>query len=164
MATKARVSFDETHGLYHRFLGMDAHRRKPHFWLGSDERQAKQRAERLELLWSQVEADWEQLPSEYPNWLETAIVKKPERPLWDDITLAVAKAIAKGGVTFTLPRNPIWSPYHYTLQIARMQRRFGAFCDTWCSHSAISPSVWFARSRCLSEVRGVFRNSSPRRA
>src|SRR5262245_38546031 len=109
MATKAKVSFDETHGLYHRFLGMDRNGRKPHFWLGADERQAKLRAERLELLWSQVETDWEHRPPEYSDWLETTILKKPDRPLWDDITLAVAKTIAKGGLTFALPRKPSWS-------------------------------------------------------
>jgi hypothetical protein len=126
MATKSKVSYDETHGLYHRFLGKDANGRKPHFWLGSNESQAEQRAARLELLWSQVEADWKELPAEYPNWLGTALVKKPDRPVWDEITLPAAKSIAKGGLTFPLPRNPSWSAYHYTLQLTRVQRRFSA--------------------------------------
>ncbi len=36
MARIATVKYDETHGLYHRTLGMDPKGRKPKFWLGPD--------------------------------------------------------------------------------------------------------------------------------
>jgi integrase len=127
MARKEKVSFDATHGLYHRFLGLDGNGRKPHFWLGADRAQAEQRAGRLELLWSQVEADWANLPLiGYYDWFRITVLKKPERPLWDAITLGAAKVIAKGGLTFPLPRHPSWSPYDYATHLVKMQRRFGA--------------------------------------
>ena len=120
------IKFDATHGLYHRTLGMDTAGRKPKFWLGDDEAQAQRRVERLEMLWSQVEADWKTLPLQYPNWLETEVVTKPDKPLWDEITLAAARVIAKGGIAYPLPRNPQWSPYKYTVKITDLQRRFNA--------------------------------------
>ncbi len=124
MARKDQVSYDATHGLYHRSLGMDRNGRKPKFWLGADRGEAERRAECLELLWRQVESDWKNLLNEYPNWLETKIVRKPDRPLWDELTLAVAKTVAKGGLAFPVPRNPRWSPYKYTARITGLQRRF----------------------------------------
>jgi hypothetical protein len=124
MTRKEQVSFDAHHGLYHRTVGMAPEGRKPKFWLGPDKGEAARRAERLEFLWCQVEADWKALPAQYPTFLETEVVQKADRPLWDDLTLAVAKVVAKGGMTFPLPRNPSWSPYKYTLKITDMQRRF----------------------------------------
>ena len=126
MAHKTEANFDATHALYHRTLGMTAEGRKPKFWLGPDQSIANRRAERLELLWAQVEADWQSLPNSSPNWEETEFLCKPERPYWDDVTLAAAKAIAKGENTLALSRKTSWSPYQYTLRIARMQQRFPA--------------------------------------
>jgi hypothetical protein len=126
MARIATVKYDATHGLYHRTLGMDANGRKPKFWLGADRPVAERRVERLELLWSQVEQDWSTLPDEYPDWLESRLITKPERPLWDELTLAAARRIAKGETTFPLARKPSWSPYQYTMRLANSQRRFSA--------------------------------------
>jgi len=133
VAHKNTVSFDETHGVYHRRIGNP----KFHAYFGSDQTQAERRAARLELLWSQLEADWANLPSLFEEW--TADLKlygdyveaiaangKPERPRWDDFTLAVAKAVAKGATTFKVPRNPAWSPGQYTTRILHLQRRFNA--------------------------------------
>jgi hypothetical protein len=133
MAHKATVSFDTTHGLYHRRIGNPKYRA----WLGSDQAQAERRAERLELLWSQVKADWENLPNLFNEW--TADLKlygdyvqavaehgKPDKPAWDDFTLAIAKAIARGETTFKIARNPEWTPGQYTARIVHLQRRFNA--------------------------------------
>jgi hypothetical protein len=133
VAHKEKVSFDETHGLYHRRIGNP----KFHAWLGSDELQAQRRAERLELLWSQVEADWANLSTLFREWTENvklygdylqtlAADGKPFRPQWDDFTRSLAKAIAKGETTFKVARNPAWSPGQYTARILHLQRRFNA--------------------------------------
>jgi hypothetical protein len=124
MAHKETPSFDKVHGLYHRTVGINEKGRKRKFWLGDDEKAAVRRAERLELLWEEVKKDWQSLPDEYPDFLETKLLKKPDRPRWDEITLAVAKTVAEGGLSLPLPRSPKWSPYKYTLKITEMQRRF----------------------------------------
>jgi hypothetical protein len=124
------LNFDQTHGLYHRTVGMDAAGRKPKFWLGDNEAQAQNRVERLELLWHQIKEDHKQLPAEYPNWLETQICQKPERPLWDELTLAAARAIARGAISVGVPRSPAWSPLKYTNKLMDLQRRFGAVAWT----------------------------------
>jgi integrase len=130
MGHKHEPSFDSTHGLYHRSVGLDRMGRKPKFWLGSDKRVAHARMERLELLWAQIEADFEELLLEYPNWLESEILRKPERPMWDELTHAAAKSIARGEPSFPLPRKVTWSPYQYALRVMKLQRRFPAVVFT----------------------------------
>jgi len=124
MAHKETVSYHEAHGLYLRTLGLTPEGKKPKFWLGRDKPEAERRAERLELLWHQVGEDWKTLPDQYTDFLETVVLRKPERPYWSDLTLAVAKAVAKGETAYSLPRKPSWSPYIYIKRITNMQRRF----------------------------------------
>jgi len=124
MAHKAKVSHDSTHGLYHRSVGKTATGTKPKFWLGSDEKEATRRADRLEMLWEEVKRDWQQALKTYHDFLGTKLLTKPASPQWDEMTLAIAKVVAKGGMSFPLPRNPAWSAYNYTLKITDVQRRF----------------------------------------
>lgn len=128
MALGIAAKLDPTHGLYHRTLGMKPDGGKPKFWLGDKEDVAQKRTERLELLWSQIEADHENMTEDgtYTDWVENVTFIKPPRPYWNDLLLAAARAIAKGEMTFALPRKDSWSPYHYALTLARMQSRFPA--------------------------------------
>jgi hypothetical protein len=162
MAHKAKVSFDVAHGLYHRRIGNP----KFHAWLGSDEAQAQRRAERLELLWSQVQADWANLPALFEAWTADiwlygdylqalASNGKPDRPRWDDFTLSVAKAVAKGETTFKVPRNPAWSPGQYTTRILHLQRRFNAVAfvaEDVDAHETGSTTMKLRAQRAIAEA------------
>jgi len=71
---------------------------RPKFYLGSDENQAKVSNARLELLWGLVVQQWR---DGYLN--ENNL---PHEPFWDYATLPMAKAVAKGAMKVSLPRNP----------------------------------------------------------
>ena len=60
------------------------------FNLGSDLAEAKSRFDRLARVWEVIKRRWEQ-------------EKLEERPLWDEVTLAIGKAVAEGADTAALP-------------------------------------------------------------
>ena len=65
---------------------------QPKFLLSRDDDQAIERLRRLERLWDLVKQHHE---AEYSDG----------KPVWDKVTLAVAKAIARGERAFVLPRR-----------------------------------------------------------
>lgn len=96
MARKEELGKD-TEGRYRRYLGWKQGNGRPiqHlFRLGRDEAQAKAANYRLEQLWDAVVARWR-------RWKADGKTDDP-CPLWDDATLAIGHAIAKGQSTCTL--------------------------------------------------------------
>jgi hypothetical protein len=152
MARIATVKFDATHDLYYRTLGLDASGRKPKFWLGSGESVAGRQVEYLELLWFQVEQDWFGLPDEYPDRLGSRLITKPERFLWDELTLAAIAGHAGQSLhqvfdacvahLLKLPDRSGW----YGTQTKQTQRLKANHADIplaqrWAKHRRTSPSI-----------------------
>jgi integrase len=83
-----KLTLDSRTGLYRRDLGWKEGRNggyvQHRFYLGRDRHRAQIACARLEALWAGVEARWAKLPD-------------GERPVWDETTLAMAKAIIEGG-------------------------------------------------------------------
>jgi integrase len=89
---KEKLTRDAT-GQYRRDLGWkptDRGYAQHRFYLGRDLKRAKRIVRRLEVLWEQVVARWEQ-------------VKGSERPVWDEATLAMAKGIVDEAKEIRVP-------------------------------------------------------------
>ncbi|HKI35737.1 MAG TPA: hypothetical protein VKA46_28030 [Gemmataceae bacterium] len=100
MARKDELGKD-VEGRYRRYIGWKWGNGRPiqHlFRLGRDEQQAKAANYRLEQLWDAVVARWKRQRTE-------GTTEEPA-PVWDDITLAIGQAIAKGQTTCTLYPPP----------------------------------------------------------
>jgi integrase len=96
MARKDELGRD-TEGRYRRYLGWKWGNGRPiqHlFRLGRDEAKAKAANYRLEQLWDAVVARWR-------RWKAEGTTDEPS-PVWDDTTLAIGGAIAKGQAVCTL--------------------------------------------------------------
>src|SRR5262245_48727776 len=85
----------DANGVYRRYLGWKAVAGGEEgkviqhlFRLGRDEGKARLANLRLEALWAAVVARWQRL--------EAAGAAETQRPLWDDVTLAIGQAISKG--------------------------------------------------------------------
>jgi len=71
---------------------------RPKFYLGTNESQARMANARLELLWDLVVKQWN---DGFLNERHLA----PE-PVWDSVTMPMARAVAKGEMKVRLPKNP----------------------------------------------------------
>jgi hypothetical protein len=90
-------------GNYRRDLGWEAHRenkyRQHRFYLGQDEAVAIQRNDRLQQVWAAAEAMSR-------RWRYKGC---PPRPIWDDATLSLAMAVARGETKVAIDAPP-WLP------------------------------------------------------
>jgi hypothetical protein len=121
MATRQRKIWKpDRNGRYSRQLGwtVDSRsglRRQPKFYLGTDPKEAARRNSKLEELWEHVESLSAQGiidPSWMPNGLwskEMDHLFESQRPIWNDVTLAFAKQIAKGAVQVVVPKDSLIS-------------------------------------------------------
>lgn len=106
MATKhTELKPNKATGEYARNIGWKHNEKSsngsyiPHrFYLGKEKQAAKLANLRLEQLWDQVEKKWTE---ERRHGLTLR-----DRPIWDDVTLAMGMAISKGQSSFVLPPNP----------------------------------------------------------
>ena len=106
-------------GHYERVLGLknkpsdhweDPKPTKVEFRLGRDEDQARQRADRLEQVWSRI---------------EERAARDGVAPRWDATSLDVAKAVAKGEKTFPLPMLKYGNGQLYLDTVFRLMSDFG---------------------------------------
>jgi hypothetical protein len=107
-----RLSKPDSQGHYSRQLGWklnDKGARVQHkFRLGADRREAERRDDRLRQL-------WEQIDSHAP----------PGKAVWDDVTLEIARQLAKGANSIALgPVSEDESPKDYAQRLQRIQNRF----------------------------------------
>ncbi|MBM3995580.1 MAG: hypothetical protein FJ303_15720 [Planctomycetes bacterium] len=79
---------------HYREIGKKPNGKSVRFYLGEDEKLAVANVTRLEGLWEGVKTRWRDLDTEKLN--------DSEFPCWDDETMAMAKAIAKGEWSVTL--------------------------------------------------------------
>lgn len=79
---------------HYREIGKKPNGKSVRFYLGDDEKLAVARVTRLEALWEGVKTRWRDLDTEKLN--------DTEFPCWDDETMTLAKAIAKGEWSVTL--------------------------------------------------------------
>ena len=111
-ARRGRLSKPDAQGKYVRQLGWklnsNGERTQHKFRLGSDKREAEQRDSRLQQLWNQIEQ-------------ETTV----GNPLWDELTLEIAKQIALGEAKVQLaPLSDDEAATDYARRLQRIQNRF----------------------------------------
>jgi hypothetical protein len=95
------------------------------FYLGHDRAKAELASLRLEQLWGQVEACHQaQAVMTLDLGDGPAFASKPERPIWDELTLAIAKAVAKGATAFHVPCQPHQNDYDYAQWLTSLQKAF----------------------------------------
>ena len=84
----------DVNGQFPRELGWKSNGKgkltQPKFYLGTDEHEAELRNRRLEQLWSIIEDEQ---------------IENGSRALWDDVTLDIGKAIAKGKTEYFVPNS-----------------------------------------------------------
>lgn len=125
MATKQQeLKPNKNTGRYERRIGWDWHGVKekyiqPKFYLGKDRSKAELANRRLEQLWDFVQDEQE-------VW-EKQFGPRPapcDRPLWDSVTLKIAKAVAKGEVTFIVERHQGEQPIDYSRRFGRLAKEY----------------------------------------
>ncbi len=88
------LAWSEAAGQFYREIGKKPNGKAIRFYLGDDEKKATANVLRLEALWDGVETRWSELAS--------GNVADSEFPCWDDVTIALGRAIAKGEWSITL--------------------------------------------------------------
>ena len=112
MATRSRQTWKlDAQGQYARQIGWKQNaqgKRVQHkFRLGTDLTEAKRREQRLRELWERIEG-----------------TSRAEIPLWDDLTLEIARQITKGFHQILLPPLEGESETSYTQRVDQTERRF----------------------------------------
>lgn len=117
MAKKETLGKD-TRGVYRRYIGYkigNGQAAVQHlFRLGRDEAQAKLANARLEQLWEGVVARWKRLRADGKT--------DDPCPLWNDATLAIGQAVAKGEATCSVSPPPEVSALPVEMQVAWLGR------------------------------------------
>ncbi|MBX9679108.1 MAG: hypothetical protein K2X38_10130 [Gemmataceae bacterium] len=91
---KRILAWSEAAGQFYREIGKKLNGKAVRFYLGADERQATASVTRLEALWDGVETRWNDQQEGDGNFTDF--------PCWDDLTLILGRAIAKGEWTVKL--------------------------------------------------------------
>lgn len=82
------LAWSEGAGQFYREIGKKANGKSARFYLGDNEKKATTNVTRLEALWEAVEERW-------GHWKRSDMTDAPA-PCWDDVTLSLGRAIAKG--------------------------------------------------------------------
>lgn len=88
------LAWSEAARQFYREIGKKLNGKAIRFYLGEDEKKATANVLRLEALWDGVETRWSELAN--------ANVADSDFPCWDDVTVALGRAIAKGEWSITL--------------------------------------------------------------
>jgi hypothetical protein len=88
------LAWSEAAGQFYREIGKKPNGKAIRYYLGDDEKKATANVLRLEALWDGVETRWSELAS--------GNAADSEFPCWDDVTIALGRAIAKGEWSITL--------------------------------------------------------------
>ncbi|MCZ2341653.1 MAG: hypothetical protein LC104_07630 [Bacteroidales bacterium] len=93
------LAWSKSANQFYREIGERAGGKPPRIYLGDDERTARANVVRLEGLWEGVESRW--------NDLRATGMAGTEQPVWDEVTLQLAKAVGRGlfKVTVQPPDN-----------------------------------------------------------
>ena len=110
-----QLSWNEGSGTFYREIGKRQNKRPPRFYLGSDEATAFGRRLNLEKLWKAIEKQW----SETEDQLQ-------EHPFWNDSTIQIANAIAKGKVSVVLTPPEFENPTDLAKWFAGQTKRFSS--------------------------------------
>jgi len=86
--SKNILAWSKSASQYYREIGDRIEGKPPRIYLGSEERAARANVVRLEGIWEGVEARWTDLNADG--------LADTEMPVWDDMTLQIAKAVGRG--------------------------------------------------------------------
>jgi hypothetical protein len=86
--SKKILAWSKSANQFYREIGDRLGGKPPRIYLGAEERAARANVVRLEGLWQGVEARW--------NDLHAAGMPDTDKPVWDDVTLQLAKAVGRG--------------------------------------------------------------------
>src|SRR5207302_945708 len=107
---KGKLTRDAS-GQYRRDLGWKPGRNggyvQHRFYLGRDLKRAQRLVHRLEALWDQIEARWEQNPD----------LRQGERPVWNEYTLAMAKGIVDEAKEIRVPLPLLFPGENKTINV-----------------------------------------------
>ena len=110
-----QLSWNENVNQFYREIGKRQNKRPPRFYLGSDEATAFGRRLNLEKLWKAIEKQW----SETTDQLQ-------EHPFWNDSTIQIAKAIAKGKASVVLTPPEFENPTDLAKWFAGQTKSFSS--------------------------------------
>lgn len=112
---KRILAWNDAAGQFYREIGKKMNGKPVRFYLGADEKQAAANVIRLEGLWEGVEARWQDLHGE--NLTDAPF------PCWDDVTLILGRAIAKGEWSVTVEPPDEW-PAETAVWLASLRTYF----------------------------------------
>jgi len=173
VATYRKKKLSQYNGRYHRMVGkvLDAkgQLKSRRFLLGTDERAAELAVRRLEVLWSEIEADFERRQSHAKitqhlgttsveiepitgELIENPISVLETGPIWEPHTLAMAEVIRKGGNEIhVLPAAPLprtivqTESLDYIARIMNLRDRYSVI-----SFVPSDPALYAAQLRAMS--------------
>lgn len=110
------LAWSEAAGQFYREIGKKLNGKPVRFYLGADQKKATASVTRLEALWDGVETRWNDLASED--------LADSEFPCWDEATVALGRAIAKGEWSITVEPSSELDPDETAVWLASLRNYF----------------------------------------
>lgn len=114
---KKILAWSKSANQYYREIGDRIEGKPPRIYLGAEERAARANVVRLEGVWQGVEARWTDLHAE--DMADT------DKPVWDDVSLQVAKAVGRGLFKVTIdPPDDVKDGFDLAVWMADLRNYF----------------------------------------